>query len=196
MSHYFSKENQDLKSDKKHIYVEINKVHFDFVTDHGVFSKAGLDFGTRCLLDSVITCPASRVLDLGSGYGPIGIIYKHFHPEAEVLMVDINPRATSLCAENAALNQVDVQVENRDGLSGLDEQFNLIITNPPIRAGKQTVYRLFEDAWQHLLETGALYFVMHKKHGVQSAIKKCQSLFRQVEVVKRQSGYHVIRCIK
>ncbi len=196
MNHYFSQDNEHLKSVKKHVYVDFLGKRFDFLTDHGVFSKSGLDFGSRCLLETIIDQASTKALDLGSGYGPIGIIYKHFHADASVYLVEINPRAASLSKENAALNQVDVTVYNQDSLSGLDKDYDLIITNPPIRAGKQTVYRLFEDAKAHLVEQGTFFFVMHKKHGALSAMKKCQTLYPVVEIVDRRSGYHVIRCIK
>ncbi|MFA7075071.1 MAG: methyltransferase [Candidatus Izemoplasmatales bacterium] len=196
MSHYYSKENDSLKSNEKTIFVNIKDKKFSFVTDHGVFSKMGLDFGSRLLIETVIDNGVETVLDVGSGYGPLGIIYKSFHPEAHVIMTDVNDRAIKLTQKNAEKNKVDVEVFYSDGFNEISRTFDLIITNPPIRTGKDVIYRIFSDAFLHLNNLGALIFVINKKHGALSAIKKCESIFQKVEVIAKKSGYYLIKCIK
>lgn len=196
MSHYYTKNNDLLESSKKDIFFKIKEEKFHFITDNGVFSKSGLDFGTRLLLETVVDTSKDTVLDLGCGYGPIGIVYKHFHPTASVTMTDINDRATILSIENAKLNKVDVTVLNGNGFEAVKENFQLIITNPPIRTGKENIYRFFEQSKEFLTDKGELYFVMHKKHGVQSAIKKCSEIYQEIFVVCKKSGYHIVKCIK
>lgn len=195
MSHYFTKDNNNLKSQEKDIYVHIKDKKFHFITDNGVFSKSGLDFGSRLLIESVVGMKKTKVLDLGCGYGPIGIIYKSFNPEAEVIMTDINIRASELTKKNATLNQVDVMSVNGDGFSEITGKFDMILTNPPIRTGKENIYKLFQESYEHLLPGGELIYVMHKKHGVASAIRKCEEIYKKVDVFSKKSGYHIIKCI-
>ncbi|MBI9008899.1 MAG: class I SAM-dependent methyltransferase [Tenericutes bacterium] len=196
MSHYYTKNNDELKSSEKDIFFKIDEKNFHFITDNGVFSKSGLDFGSRLLIESIVDVKSNNMLDLGSGYGVIGITYKHFNPESKISMTDINIRATELAKKNSQLNNVETEVLNGDGFDDLDQTFDLIVTNPPIRAGKDTIYQLFEESFEHLTTNGNLYFVMNKKHGVSSAIKKCNEIYSNVELVYRKSGYHIIKCTK
>lgn len=196
MNHYYTKNNDELDSSEKDIFFKIKEKSFHFITDNGVFSKSGLDFGSRLLIESVIDSKRNRVLDLGTGYGVIGITYKLFNPEAKVFMTDINQRATNLAQKNAQLNKVEVTVVNGDGFEYVNQAFDLIITNPPIRTGKENIYRFFKESFKHLAENGELYFVMHKKHGVLSAIKKCEEIFNKVEIISKKSGYHIVRSRK
>lgn len=196
MNHYYTKSNNDLNSAEKDIFFKIKEKSFHFITDNGVFSKSGLDFGSRLLIETIIDINKKVVLDLGTGYGVIGITYKHFNPKASVYMTDINIRATNLARKNAQINNADVSVVNGDGFEKVDQNFDLIITNPPIRTGKVNIYRFFEESYQHLNDLGELYFVMNKKHGVSSAIKKCEEIYTKVEVITKKSGYHIVRCQK
>jgi len=196
MNHYYTKKNDDLKSNEKTIKVVIKDFNFSFITDHGVFSKAGLDFGSRLLIDSVLGLKHEKILDMGSGYGPIGIIYKKFNPSSQVTMVDVNDRALALAKRNAKLNNQEVEVKYSDVFSDVNDKYDLIITNPPIRAGKDIVYSIFEGAFEHLNDSGVLIFVINKKHGAPSAIKKCEEIFDKVSVITKKSGYNVIKCNK
>jgi len=196
MNHYYTKKNDDLKSNEKTIKVVIKDFNFSFITDHGVFSKAGLDFGSRLLIDSVLGLKHEKILDMGSGYGPIGIIYKKFNPSSQVTMVDVNDRALALAKRNAKLNNQEVEVKYSDVFSDVNDKYDLIITNPPIRAGKDIVYSIFEGAFEHLNDSGVLIFVINKKHGAPSAIKKCEEIFDKVSVITKKSGYYVIKCNK
>jgi 16S rRNA (guanine1207-N2)-methyltransferase len=196
MQHYYSQDNDLIKSNEKSIYVKINDKKLTFVTDHGVFSKAGLDFGSRLLIESVISMKFEDVLDIGCGYGPVGIAYKMFNPEANLVMTDVNDRALKLAKKNSEINRVNADIYFSDGFSEIESEFNLILTNPPIRAGKKVVYQIFADAHKHLKGQGQLIFVMNKKHGAPSAIKECESIYSQVEVINKKSGYYIIKCIK
>ena len=196
MNHYYTKKNDDLRSNEKTIKVIIKDFNFSFITDHGVFSKAGLDFGSRLLIDSVLGLKHEKILDMGSGYGPIGIIYKKFNPSSQVTMVDVNDRALALAKRNAKLNNQEVEVKYSDVFSDVNDKYDLIITNPPIRAGKDIVYSIFEGAFEHLNDSGVLIFVINKKHGAPSAIKKCEEIFDKVSVITKKSGYYVIKCNK
>jgi len=196
MSHYYTKENDTLKSNEKEVLIKIRGKSFSFLTDHGVFSKQGLDFGSRLLIEVVLDQEESKMLDVGCGYGPLGIIYKSFFPKSNVSMIDINERAIKLSQKNATKNKASVNVFFSDGFSEVNDEFNLIISNPPIRAGKDVVFSIFEGAKNHLIAGGLFYFVMNKKHGAPSAIKKCEEIFSSVEVVTKKSGYYIIKCIK
>ncbi|PKK94506.1 MAG: hypothetical protein CVV60_06070 [Tenericutes bacterium HGW-Tenericutes-5] len=196
MSHYFTKENDTLKSNEKLILVKINDKSFSFLTDHGVFSKQGLDFGSRLLIESILEYEGKKVLDVGCGYGPLGIIFKSFNPSSDVSMIDVNDRAIKLSQKNATKNKADVNVFYSDGFSEIKEEYDLIFTNPPIRAGKDVIYAFFHGAENHLKAEGMFFFVMNKKHGAPSAIKKCEEIFSSVEVINKKSGYYIIKCIK
>ena len=195
MDHYFTNRH-DLKSQVKTRHIMMDNRSFHFATDHGVFSKKGLDFGSRLLIESVINMPFHRALDLGCGYGPIGIIVKTFYPKGEMVLADINQRALGLAKDNANRNHVDVVICESDGMSRVEGMFDLILTNPPIRAGKAVVYRFFKEAFEHLDVDGQLFVVIQKKQGAPSALAYCQTLFRKVEVVKKKAGYFVFKCLK
>jgi len=193
MRHYFTNDDTLKSHLKKHLIVVEDK-HFTLQTDHGVFSKQGLDFGSRLLIETLIHKPFSKVLDLGCGYGPIGIILKAFNPNAEIDMVDVNERAIELAKENAKLNKQAVRVFLSDGLNQVKDQYDFIVTNPPIRAGKSVIYRFFEDAKEHLTENGSLYIVIQKKQGAPSAFTFCQTIYPKVAIVEKKSGYQIIKC--
>lgn len=196
MSHYYTKHNNELPSSEHDIYFKVKDKSFHFITDNGVFSKSGLDFGSRLLLETIIDDKKESVLDLGCGYGVIGIVYKTFNKESNVYMTDINIRASELSIKNADHNKVLVNVLNGDGFEAIDQTFDMIITNPPIRTGKKNIYKFFEESLNHLDDLGELVFVMHKKHGVASAIAKCKEIFSKVIVINKKSGYNIVKCQK
>ena len=195
MSHYYTK-NSTLPSEEKDIHVKIHETSFHFITDNGVFSKSGLDFGSRLLIETIIKTENKKVLDLGCGYGPIGITYKKFHVSSEVTLLDINDRATDLAEKNASQNKTAVTIINNDGFNQMKDTYDLILTNPPIRTGKANVYRLFFESYHHLTDGGTLIFVMKKNQGALSAIKYCEEIYKKVEVLNKKSGYYIIACIK
>ncbi len=194
MTHYFTGDNDQLKTAKKQFNCVIADSKYFFYTDIGVFSKTGLDFGTRLLLETVIPFIDNDVLDLGCGYGPIGIVIadkKH----CDVTMTDINKRAIELARENATMNRVKPKILISDGFTAIKAKFDYVITNPPIRAGKQTIYGWFLQTQDFLNEKGSLIFVIRKDQGAASAIKYCEGIYKSVEIINKKSGYFVIKCI-
>lgn len=164
-----------------------------FKTDAGVFSKAGVDAGTKLLIEALPEL-SDRVLDLGCGWGPVGAALAKHDPGLQVVMTDINERAAGLARENLRLNGVNnAEVVTGDGYAAVTGRFSAVITNPPIRAGKQTIYGLFADARDHLDPGGCLYIVIRKQQGAPSAVKYLQGIYREVEIIARGGGYWVIR---
>lgn len=194
MGHYFEENNNTIKSNPKLIAFRVNNTPLKFTTDHGVFSKGSYDRGTEVLLTYLEVNPTFKtVLDLGCGYGVVGIYLNKVY-DLEVDMIDINKRAIELSIENVALNNTKANVFQSDGFSNVTKKYDLIVTNPPIRAGKELVYKFFEDARKHLSENGELFVVINKKHGADSAIRKLGTLFSKVSLIDRKKGFHVLKC--
>jgi len=190
MSYYFTND-ENLKSEVNKIEVKINNVPFSFYTDNGVFSKKGLDFGTRTLLESLENIKG-KVLDLGCGYGPIGIyLAKTFNVEVD--MVDVNLRSIDLAIKSAKLNDVNVNVFESDGYDNINSKYDYIITNPPIRVGKNTLYKLLFGAKEHLSKNGAMYLVINKDQGAKSLYKDLSKIYN-VETIKKNKGFVVFKC--
>ena len=195
MRHYFTKDNDQLSSNRKTIRFHLRDLLFELETDNGVFSKSGLDFGTRVLLDALCLEPGSTVLDMGCGYGPIGIAAARIFG-AKVTMADVNQRAVELARDNAEKYRLDITVVQSDGFANVSGTFSVILMNPPIRAGKQVIYGLFGAAKDHLVEGGRLILVIQKKQGAESALGFLRSLYKTAEVIEKKSGYQVIACEK
>ena len=165
----------------------------NFMTDAGVFSKGELDPGTRLLLDALPDM-AGDVLDVGCGWGAIGIALAKAYPACCVTMVDVNRRALALCRENAERNRVSVECLESDGLAAVaGRTFDAVVTNPPIRAGKQVIYRMFADAARQLNPGGALYLVIRKQQGAESCVKYLKTLFTVVDKLDKSNGYWVLK---
>lgn len=205
MAHYYDSQPESTHRQKT-IEVRFGGVDLSFETDSGVFSRNQLDFGTTLLIETVLTDVRQsghpmhgRLLDLGCGYGPVGIAFKRLFPALSVVMIDINSRAVELARRNASVNQIRyADIREGDGFAAIqpDERFDTILTNPPIRAGKKTVYAFFEGALDHLSEGGILYVVIQKKQGAPSAQAKLNELFGHCDVIERKAGYHILRCRK
>ncbi len=195
MSHYYSKDNDRLESEKHPVRFVVKEHPFTMMTDKGVFSKSGLDFGSRVLLEAIETLASESVLDLGCGYGPIGIVIQVLYG-SNVTMVDINDRAIKLTTENAKLCKAEVKVLQSDGFSNVSGVFDAIITNPPIRAGKKIIYDWFHKSKDFLSENGRLIVVINKNQGAPSAMNELLSIYSHVEVITKKSGYLVISCQK
>ena len=164
-----------------------------FQTDAGVFSRGELDQGSRLLIDA-LPALSGDVLDLGCGWGAIGVSVARANPDARVTMADVNRRALGLCRDNAAANRVTAEILESDGMSELMERkFDTIITNPPIRAGKQVIYKMFADGAQCLKEGGALYLVIRKQQGAESCMKYLRTLYASVEKLTKSGGFWVLK---
>jgi 16S rRNA (guanine1207-N2)-methyltransferase len=171
-----------------------------FNTDSGVFSKNEVDFGSKLLVESImISGQEEKILDIGCGYGPIGLSMAKLVPTSIVHMVDVNERAIELATRNAIENNVKNIIIYESYLlenvkSG--ELFDLIISNPPIRAGKEVIFKLYEDAHKKLKTSGELWIVIQKKQGAASTIEKLEATYDDVEVVEKKKGYYIIKSKK
>ena len=165
----------------------------NFMTDAGVFSKGELDVGSRLLLDA-LPALSGDVLDLGCGWGAIGVAVAKANKGARVVMADVNHRALGLAWENCARNGVTAEVIESDGMSAvMGRRFTAVVTNPPIRAGKQVIYKMFADAAASLTEDGALYLVIRKQQGAESCVKYLKTLFGSVEKLDKSGGFWVLK---
>ncbi len=191
MAYYFDK-NPTSDSHENLIKVFINNTRFCFFTDNDVFSKKGLDFGTRTLLEAInIDNVHGKILDLGCGYGPIGIYLAHYNKDVD--MLDINMRAIELAKKNAELNKVDVNVFQSDMYQNVNKKYDYIVSNPPIRVGKDILYKLLFDASNYLNADGHLIIVVNKNQGAKSLIKKLEEKYL-VNVITKNKGFFVIDC--
>lgn len=172
---------------------------FRFVTDSGVFSKGTVDYGSRVLIDNFdwTALPEGKILDVGCGYGPIGLALA-VATERNIEMVDVNLRALELATENARRNRIkNVDIHQSNVYESVHhEQYAAIVSNPPIRAGKKVVHEILAGAYPRLKADGTLTIVIQKKQGAGSAEKKMQEVFGNVEIVKRDKGYYILRSTK
>lgn len=192
MGYYFDK-NTDIKSNEITTKCIIDSNLYTFKTDNNVFSKRGLDFGTRTLLESIDKeSIEGSVLDFGCGYGPIGIYIKK-ETNATVDMIDINERALNLAKINAGINGVDVNIFSSNLYENVNKKYDYIITNPPIRVGKKILYEILIGAKEHLKKNGHLIFVINKDQGAKSTIKDLSDYY-EISVLKKNKGFFVIDC--
>lgn len=207
MSHYFS-EKQEVKSDRKIIKYEIENKKFEFVTDNGVFSKTKVDFGTDVMLKVFLRENINKknqkfdVLDIGCGYGVVSVVLKAFFQKIKTLSSDVNERALELTTENLLKNKVikdkndDFEVRKSFAFDNISEKFDVILSNPPIRAGKQTIFQIYEKSFLHLNENGEFYCVIQTKHGAKSTQKKLEEIFGNCETLEIDAGYRIFRSVK
>lgn len=165
-----------------------------FHTDAGVFSKQHIDPGSALLCRSLPPDIGSRVLDMGCGWGAMTVMTLCDHPDAQVTMADVNARALELAMRNVQANGMRAEAVLSDGFEKVQGMFDTVITNPPIRAGKAVIYRMFEEARTHLVPGGALYLVIRKQQGAPSAQKFLKTLYASAEVIDKDGGYWILRC--
>lgn len=197
MSHYYIND-KNLKDNEAFFDVQIDGTSFRFYTNDGVFSKRDFDFGSYLLIKSALGLGTfSTVIDMGCGYGPIGIIYSKFNNDAKVYMYDVNLRALDLARKNMILNNVSNAFAFESYLfEKVEVKADLILTNPPIRAGKSVIFKLYEDAYKHLNENGILLVVIQRKQGAPSTMEKLKSIYNNVEVIEKKGGYWIISAAK
>lgn len=188
MSHYFT-DNSNLKKNRRDIPFRFLDINFSVISDDGVFSKDGLDRGTESLLKVCVNQPLKgKVADLGCGIGVVGVILSHFFSNIEMTGVDVNPRSVELANINYEKYNVNGINKIQDGLDGV---YDYVISNPPIRVGKEKMYSLFDNAYDVLNEGGMFIFVIRKSHGAKSAQAKCVELFGNCELLKKEKGYYI-----
>lgn len=196
MSHYYT-DNSQLASNPRSFDYYFDNEKFIFTTDNGVFCKENVDYGSYLLIKNTFRqALGNRLLDLGCGWGPVGIIIKRFNPDIEVTAVDVNSRAVELTNLNAVQNKTLIKACLCTDILILNLLFDSIILNPPIRAGKVVIYDLYDKAYHTLRENGSLYIVIQKKQGASSSVNKLSELFKTVTVLDREGGYWVIQAIK
>ena len=192
MGQYFTNENLPSNVRKTECVVLGRK--FIFLTDNGVFSKDGLDFGSRLLLETIpLEEVGGKILDMGCGYGVFGIVLAKL-TKAHVDMVDVNLRALHLSERNAKENHVnDVNVFESNVYENVSCKYSSIITNPPIRAGKKIVYDIVMGAKDYLESDGKLFLVIRKEQGAKSLIVDLEKVYN-VKVLEKKKGFFIIEC--
>ncbi|MBR3897966.1 MAG: class I SAM-dependent methyltransferase [Bacilli bacterium] len=189
MAHYFT--NDYIESNEKQINVKVSNLDLKFITDNGTFSKKGLDFGTRTLLENIdFENIEGDVLDLGCGWGPIGITIAK-NKKSKIDMVDINERAINLAKKNAKLNDVNVNIYQSNAFENIEKKYDYIVTNPPIRVGKEILYNLLFSSLNHLKEKGKLYLVVNKNQGAKTLMKDLSVKAKTTLIVKNK-GFYII----
>lgn len=198
MSDHYYTSRPSAAHDEQQFSFTLRGINLHFQTDAGVFSRDRIDYGSVLLIETMKIASDARVLDVGCGYGPIGLTAAKLAVQGRVTMIDVNERAVHLARRNAegnGINNVDIRVS--DVYSGVQgETFDVILTNPPIRAGKEIVHRIFTEGYELLAEGGEMWVVIQKKQGAPSALKKLQETYREVEEVERSKGYFIFRAVK
>ena len=167
-------------------------MEFNFLANNGLFSCDKIDAASILLLENIPPL-TGQLLDLGCGYGTIGIVLAKKNPVA-LTMSDINRIALDYAAKNAALNQVEAEIVHSDGFENLSGVYDNIVLNPPIHAGKEVMYRLYAGAAEHLTPGGALYIVIQKKHGAESTQKVLRDIFSECNTLYKKKGLYVLQC--
>lgn len=197
MAHYYTN-NINLKSEESRITFRYREHDIVFISDYGVFSKERVDYGSRVLLEAIDIKPnQKKLLDVGCGYGTLGISLKKEFPWISADMVDVNERAVHLANESINYNKVsDAKAYQSNIYENVEGTFDIIVSNPPIRAGKKVVFEILEKAYDHLNKYGELVIVIQKKQGAPSAKKKMEDVFGNCEIVTRDKGYFILKSIK
>lgn len=198
MSHYFQNDPL-LASKKRDITLSINGLTLHFKSDNGVFSKSKVDEGSLALLKAIIPLHLTgKILDLGCGYGPIGLTIAVTSPSARVDLADINERALALCEENAQLLGLSQRITclQSDIYTNVEGPYDSIVVNPPIRAGKRVTYKMYEGALQRLIDGGSLYVVIRKDQGAPTASRFIEGLFGNISLISRDKGYYIYQAKK
>lgn len=194
--HYFT-DNRNLASNRKEFSFRFLGNLYNFISDDGVFSKKNVDYGTLVLLEAAVKEEIQgKVLDFGCGYGVIGIVLQNKFSTSYIISSDINPRAVELANLNYQKNGLENKAIVSNGFENINDTFDWIFLNPPIRTGKANIYHLFDEAYNHLDENGKFMIVIQKKQGAESAIKKLETLFSTVKIVEKDRGYWVIQSVK
>lgn len=198
MSQYFEND-ESVISNERIVNFEIFGKKLSFITDNGIFSKTKVDEGTNALLKVICPLPLGKnILDVGCGYGALGLTLAYLLADINVSCVDVNTRAIRICARNAK----NLHLENRvqcllsDVYQNVVGKFDSIVINPPIRAGKKIIYSMFLGAKDYLIDGGSLYIVIRKSHGAESAANYLESVFGNVTLLKKDKGYRIYQSVK
>ncbi len=198
MGHYFD-ENPTTMSNVREINFSIYGQNYVYYTDNGVFSKSRIDEGSYIFLKVLIPLQLTgRILDLGCGYGPIGLTIAATSKEARVDLADINSRALALASRSGERLNLNSRVTflHSDIFEKIEGPYDSIVVNPPIRAGKIVTYRMYSESKQYLIDGGSLYVVIRRKQGAESALKYIETVFENVSVLHKEKGYWIIKATK
>ncbi|NLG36475.1 MAG: methyltransferase [Clostridiales bacterium] len=198
MSHYYSPD-AELPHEPGSVILTISERTLVFATDAGVFGRREVDYGSRLLIRAMLAASPpveGRILDIGCGYGPIGLTLAALRPGVEVVLTDVNRRALALTAINARTLDVTASVVDSDGFAAVDGLFDHIATNPPVRAGKSVYYPWFAQAPRYLRPGGSFWCVVQRKQGASSVRRALEEAFGGCSRVDLEAGYHVYRAVR
>ncbi len=197
--HYYSAKPQSA-SDRRVFETTLRDVRLRLMSDAGVFSRDGVDYGSRALIEHMEFPADAKVLDIGCGYGPIGLVAARLAPQGHVKLIDINERAVELARLNAEANGIsNVSFAQSDLYEAVrEDSFDIILSNPPIRAGKAVVHQVFSEAFERLNPGGELWIVIQNKQGAPSARAKLEEIFGEEEVaeVAKDKGFRIYKAKK
>lgn len=193
MDHYFTN-NQNLKSEIKTINYSYKNYEFLFYSDNGVFSKEHIDYGSKLLVETFLENYQNRgsILDVGCGYGFMGITISKVL-DCKVSMVDVNKRALHLTKMNIEKNGANADAYESDAYASVEDKYDVIITNPPVRAGKEVLLNILVGAKDYLKENGELWYVLRKDQGAKS-IEKVLNKYYSIQTVEKSKGFYVFCC--
>lgn len=163
MANQYFENDPNLEHEVKNFNFILRNHSLDFTSDSGVFSRQTIDYGSRVLIDAIDfqNVPNGNILDVGCGYGPIGLALAKDQPKRQVTMVDVNLRALGLAKQNAENNQVNnVEIFESDTYKAVEGKYALIVSNPPVRAGKSVVTSILADSKDYLEPNGELWIVL------------------------------------
>ncbi|BDD38575.1 class I SAM-dependent methyltransferase [Streptococcus ruminantium] len=195
MSNMYYEQNPIVAHDIHEVQIRLLDTPMSFWTDAGVFSKKMVDYGSQVLLKTLHFEKGESVLDVGCGYGPIGLtLSKVFSVQST--LIDINSRALDLARKNAERNGVAAEIYHSNLYENVIGTFHHIVSNPPIRAGKMVVHEVIAGAFQHLEVNGTLTIVIQKKQGAPSAKTKMEEVFGNCQIIKKDKGYYILESVK
>ena len=194
MNHYFTN-NDKLKENIQKVNVDIHSINYYFYTDNGVFSKGELDFGTELLLKTFkyTYSQDKKVLDIGCGCGPIGIYLSKLGFTVD--MTDVNEKTINLSKKALNEQMLKANVFKSDAYENINDRYDYIISNPPIRVGKEKLYEIIMDAKKHLNENGEVWLVVRKKQGADSLVRDMKDIYKTVNVINKKKGFCVIKAV-
>lgn len=194
MAHYFTN-NENLKSEIKKVDTVIHSINYYFYTDNGVFSKGELDFGTELLLKTFeYNYPQEKtLLDIGCGCGPIGIYTSKLGFTVD--MSDVNKRAIHLSKMSLKEQGLMANVFESDAYQNINNKYDYIVSNPPIRVGKEKLYEIIMGAKDYLKKTGELWIVVRKQQGAESLTRDMKKVYKSVEVITKKKGFYIIKAL-